>query len=427
MRTLLSAFALFFALGAFALAANQVKTTETHITTSFNSIVGPVSTSSVFSLYLGDNLSGITDPVKSLHVALSGVYTGTGSLTARIDDAPATEQAFALPNVSTTPTPFEILYKDPTNSINPQSAGTYSYTLNLSVPAGMTIYGLGAKALESHEHVPPACPDGQPANEKVKTTETHITTSFNSIVGPVSTSSVFSLYLGDNLSGITDPVKSLHVALSGVYTGTGSLTARIDDAPATEQAFALPNVSTTPTPFEILYKDPTNSINPQSAGTYSYTLNLSVPAGMTIYGLGAKALETHRYKPPPCGGGYAASGYVESSTFDTAVADGAAYNSIFWKGDALLANTKVQLQLATDAEGDGPWTFIGDANGDGTCGQSEFYEPAPDTPSTIACAEHTNKRYFRYKVILCSDTASNCTSSGINTPTVTDVIVNWSP
>ena len=57
-------------------------------------------------------------------------------------------------------------------------------------------------------------------------------------------------------------------------------------------------------------------------------------------------------------GGYPASGTLESSVFDTSVSTGAAYNSLIWKGSLGAGETgKVRLQLTTDAEGDGPWTY----------------------------------------------------------------------
>ena len=141
-----------------------------------------------------------------------------------------------------------------------------------------------------------------------------------------------------------------------------------------------------------------------------------------IYGLGAKAVTTHRYKPTTCGGGYASTGSLESSTFDTSVITGAAYNSIMWTG-ALGAGEigKVKLQLATDAEGDGPWTYYGS-----DCSAGTYYEPAAGAPMEIGCpAVHNNNRYFRYKITICS--ANNCSDSGATTPQVDDVIVNWSP
>ena len=159
------------------------------------------------------------------------------------------------------------------------------------------------------------------AANQIKSTEVHITQSDAAVSS--ATSSAFSLYIGDNLSGVSTPIKSVYVAISGVYTGNGTLGAQLDSDAATAQTFTLPNVGSTPTPFEVLYKDPTNTINPQSAGTYTYTLNLA-PSGITIYGLGVKAVETHRYKPPSCGAGYPATGTLISSTFDTAIADGAA-------------------------------------------------------------------------------------------------------
>ena len=271
------------------------------------------------------------------------------------------------------------------------------------------------------------------AANQIKSTEIHITQSDAAVSS--ATSSSFSLYIGDNLSGVSTPMKSAHIAISGVYTGNGTLAAQLNSNAATAQTFTLPNVGSAPTPFEILYKDPTNTINPQSAGTYTYTLNLN-PSGITIYGLGVKAVETHRYKPPSCAAGYPATGTLMSSTFDTSIANGAAYNWLMWQG-TLPASTVVGLQLATSncANGDtNPpscnngvgWQYYGDTNGDGTCGASEYYEPIAGTSAEIVCrATHNDQRYFRYKARLCS--AADCASGGANTPTVDDIVVNWSP
>ena len=153
---------IFLAPAADVFAVNQVKTTETFITSGDGEV--SAATSTVFSLYIGDNLSGITNPVKSVYIPISGVYTGSGTLTVQLDSDAATDRVFTLPNVSTTPTPFEILYKDPTSpgKINPASAGTYTYTLGIT-PSGVTVYGLGVKAVVTHEYVPVSCADGQPS------------------------------------------------------------------------------------------------------------------------------------------------------------------------------------------------------------------------------------------------------------------------
>lgn len=270
------------------------------------------------------------------------------------------------------------------------------------------------------------------AANQIKTTETHITDSDVAVSG--ANNSTLTLYIGDNLSGVTTPMKSAHIAVSGTYTttGAGTLTVQLDANAA--QQFTLANVGAVPAPFEILY-NAAGQIAPTSAGSYTYALTITPSAGVVVYGLAAKAVTTHRYKPPACGAGLPATGFVESSTFDTGIADGAAYNSIIWYGPALPENTTVRLQLATSNSSTGPWTYRGpDTNIDGICNTDEYYEPQPGVPMEIGCATdayHKNKRYFRYKATLCSNASSGCTASGSNTPTIQGasggIIVNWSP
>lgn len=124
--------------------------------------------------------------------------------------------------------------------------------------------------------------------------------------------------------------------------------------------------------------------------------------------------------------GYPANGTLESSTFDTGIINGAAYNSILWAG--ALNGGKVRLQIATSNNSSGPWNYAGPGP---SCDTSTYYEPAAGTPAEIdlACASIQNKRYFRYKITLCS--ASDCSSSGTNTPEINGaqggIIINWSP
>jgi len=416
-----------------AIAADQVKTTETMVADS--DIAVSTNQSYPFTLYIGDDLTGVTNPIKSIHFTTSGVYTGGGTITFMIDGDGATSKTFTLPNVGATPTPFEIDYKDSSNKINPSSAGSYSYSLNFNpsgVP-GVTIYGLGIKMSETHRYVPPACTDGSPANEKIKTTETMVADS--DIAVSTNQSYPFTLYIGDDLTGVTNPIKSIHFTTSGVYTGGGTITFMIDGDGATSKTFTLPNVGATPTPFEIDYKDSSNKINPSSAGSYSYSLNFNpsgVP-GVTIYGLGIKMSETHRYKPPSCAG-MPIYGDLISAIFDsTGSADGAGYNSVMWKGvlgGPGLNQGHVRFQFAAADDSAGPWTYIGGA----TCSSGDWFDPgASDTAvellGTGINAETcrlawNNKRYFRYKIRICSD---DCVVAGTYTPTVDDVIVSWAP
>ena len=120
--------------------------------------------------------------------------------------------------------------------------------------------------------------------------------------------------------------------------------------------------------------------------------------------------------------GYAPTGTVTSPTFDTSTINGATFNSIGWKG-LKPPNTHVRLQFATSNNGvAGPFNFIGGS----TCTAADYYEPNPDNEADLKCfSSFNNRRYFQYKVILCS--SNDCSTLGPQTPQVNDVMVNWSP
>jgi hypothetical protein len=131
-------------------------------------------------------------------------------------------------------------------------------------------------------------------------------------------------------------------------------------------------------------------------------------------------------------------GELISSTFDTSEADGVAYNYILWKG---VANSgDVRFQLATSNCGNGAtnaptcdqsvgWGGL-KISGDGaflgpleTADSNDLYSASgPDVPMPLRNkAEHFNKRYFRYKMVILSNL------SRTQSPEVSGVIVNWSP
>jgi len=121
-----------------------------------------------------------------------------------------------------------------------------------------------------------------------------------------------------------------------------------------------------------------------------------------------------------------AMGTLTSIVFDTGVA-GPAYNAILWKG-TLPVGTKVRFRLAASTNALGPWNDSDFVGSDGaSCGSSYWYEPSgPDTPLKLGCPSNLNgKRYFKYKVQLCSST--DCVTPGTETPVITDIILNWSP
>jgi hypothetical protein len=409
---------LFFCSPKITLAAEQIKTTDYFVGAYPNQVSGAVDLP--FALYIGDNLEGVSDPIKSAYFTVSGVYTGSGSLSLSLNSDASTTKAFLLPAVAS-PTNFEIIYQDETEIINPTSAGTYNYSLDVA-PAGVTLSGLGAKLEATYQFAPTACPDGVPANEKIKSTDYFVGAYPSQVNGTVDIP--FSLYIGDNLEGVSDPVKSAYFTVSGVYTGSGSLSLGLNDNASTTKTFLLPAVAS-PTNFEIIYQDDIGTINPRSAGTYNYSFNVA-PAGVTVSGLGAKLTVSHRYKPPICGLSYPPYGDLVSTIFDsTGSVDGPAYNSIMWRG-ALGGEEfdigEVLLQIAAADDTIGPWDYIGP-----NCigGPYDWFELPPETAAEIGCYSLlNNKRYFRYKARLCS---TDCSASGPTTPQVDEVIINWSP
>jgi len=110
------------------------------------------------------------------------------------------------------------------------------------------------------------------------------------------------------------------------------------------------------------------------------------------------------------------SGSLVSSVFDTWAIGGSAMNTIMWQGTQ-PSGTSVKFQIASSNSADGTWDYKGPGGSETT-----YYSPVDKgIPAQINLANHNNKRYFRYKIFLYSD------ASGTNSPTVTDVIINWSP
>jgi hypothetical protein len=321
----------------------------------------------------------------------------------------------------TSPTYFQLLYKDPALTINPTTAGTYSYTFNV-IPSGVTLSSLNAKGVMTYRHATNSgCPDGSSINQRMKTEQFFIA-SFPSQVSS-ATSSPFSVYIGDDLTSVTSPLKSMYYLISGIYTGNGTVEFQIDADVDTSRVFTLPTV-TSPTYFQLLYKDPALTINPTTAGTYSYTFNV-IPSGVTLSSLSVKTAMTYQYAPPTC----TPTGELYSVVFDTTGSDvdGPSYNSLSWKGS--LNTGKVRLKFATAASSTGPWSYLGPEPGCDTVTSTDadWYVPDVDTPMDIGCfSSHEGQRYFRYELQICK--ATDCTSTaGMTSPTVTDVIINWSP
>lgn len=108
------------------------------------------------------------------------------------------------------------------------------------------------------------------------------------------------------------------------------------------------------------------------------------------------------------------AGELISSIIDTGVSGGAGFNSLLWQG-SLGTDGAVKFQIAFSNNQSGPWTYYGPTS------TSDWYQPNPNVSVsfTIAgSASPQNKRYVRYKVHLSTSSTS---------PTINDIIINWSP
>jgi len=127
----------------------------------------------------------------------------------------------------------------------------------------------------------------------------------------------------------------------------------------------------------------------------------------------------------PYAQGYAASGTLDSATFDTGVVSGAQLNSLVFQG-SVPAGTAVKFQLAvSNSSNPGSWNFIGPDGTPYSYFPSSGGTATPGIPVGLATSGGYNAlsgyRYFRYRVVLFAD------NTNTYSPTVTGVSVNWSP
>jgi hypothetical protein len=105
---------------------------------------------------------------------------------------------------------------------------------------------------------------------------------------------------------------------------------------------------------------------------------------------------------------------LTSSILDTGVSGGAGFNSLLWQG-SLGSGGTVKFQIAFSNSSTGPWTYYGPSS------TSDYYQPNPNVSiafPTTGSSSPQNKRYIRYKVYLSTTGTS---------PTINDIIINWSP
>ncbi len=293
----------------------------------------------------------------------------------------------------------------------------------------------------------------QPPSKQIKTVKFSIFQNPAVLVNGNSTTTPFSVFIGEQspvikdayveISGVSqDVVSSLTADIrntGGATCGESFATARAKtftiDSTGQQNHFQLFYTGTgTTTTASLFYCLEQIIVYP---GTYSFELKSDISGG-DVSALQARLVVTYQYTPPSESSGISATGELSSAVFDTGASSGVAYNSIMWKGTE--GTGKIRFQLATSQCSNGAsdypscslgtWSFKGGS----TCGSGDWYDTltsgnggGPNKPVEITCApaNHNNHRYFRYKIQICSNT--DCSTSGVTSPTVDDIVVNWAP
>ncbi|MEX2436738.1 MAG: hypothetical protein WD471_01065, partial [Candidatus Paceibacterota bacterium] len=114
------------------------------------------------------------------------------------------------------------------------------------------------------------------------------------------------------------------------------------------------------------------------------------------------------------------------SIIDTQQQEGSTLKSIIWHGSQ-PAGTTVDFQVAVATSTDGPWNYLGPNEDSESYYARECPLVGPSNPgagpSKAICIDKNiteDNRYLRYKVRLQTDEAQSVT------PTITDIILNWS-
>lgn len=383
--------------------SSQDSLTETSVTTY----------SSPFTVTIPE----VAATIRAAHIEISGIsynISDPQNITATIDreaELDLNPKIFDL-ELSTKAQQFNINYDVTSIILNT----TANYTLNLTGNAtGGNFSIFSAKLVLNYEY-------DSIQSALLKTTEFFVGQENNKTPANNAISKDFSISASE--SGLI--IRSAFVEISGIFKGSGSGTAQAGLYPSGavigyDKSYNFDLGTENSTSKFIIRYDALTNINLATANNYVFYFS----ADKAISAWSARLYLTYEYTEPSM---YPATGYVISSIFDTGVQKGAAYNSFLWNGNP--NNGKVRLQLATSdclngktnppaCDDGGLWSFIGP-----NCLESGYYESSPGIPDEIKCQDiHNNKRYFRYKVILCSDLS--CAVSGPNNPMVDNVIVNW--
>lgn len=367
-----------------------------------------------------------TSPViKSAIVEIGGVsYNSSGVQTINVDLKQNSE--IAGPGTTYTlaqndkPKSFSIRY-DASGTVIP-AVSSYTLYLKGSTAAGAKSFSVfSAKLILTYQY-------SASSAGLLKTTKFFIEQKINQAASGAEINRTFTISIPEESSPENIPlVRSVFVEIGGSVKGSvaGTIEAKMTKM-GFDPGYSLYNLDLNSsscgasciTPFLVRYDASSVVDGSDFPGGKDYTFYFRGTNFDTNL-LSAKVIITYKYTESA--GGLPVKGELISSTIDTGVIKGAAYNSVMWKGSLSGgAVGQVGLQLATSDSDAGPWVFKGP-----DCLAGANYAAEPDTPIEITCAEHNNKRYFRYKVIICSN--SDCSTSGAINPEVNGVIVNWAP
>lgn len=268
-------------------------------------------------------------------------------------------------------------------------------------------------------------------DSEINTSKYHVTQKLAPIYSGQKINDEFSFYIADDL----DEVKDAYIEIKGLAIPHNPLYIDVSvDESGGSFPIGSPRLKTYTIdatgrvmPIKLIY-DATDYFKTfvTGPGNYGRYFNLKV-TGDDVYVLNAKLIITYSWvNQPPVTGAYKPYGDLISSTFDTGSTGGAAYNSILWKSDTLQpAGTRVKFQIAASNNQAGPWN-ASDFIGGSACDSNSWWEPENNVAQEIKCySQLNNKRYFRYKIRLCS--SNDCATSGSATPQIDDVVINFSP
>lgn len=389
-----------------------------------------------FSFYSNNVFIPETPNVKSAIIEINGVsYNDAGIQTMNVDlqqgTAPAGAGVDYNLGAANKPRIFSLKYDAWQNGLGPVSniniPGTYDYTLYLkgtSADSTGSFSISSAKLILTYEY-------SSPETDLIKTTKFFVEQKSDNIFSGMENAKDFSIYISEK----QPEIKSVFVEVSGNAKGGGAGTIEISVADQGLGAnYTVYNLDLSPisgkSKFTIFYNAITNIVSSDFPGTKYYTLYFK-GTGFDTDLLRAKIIVTYKYSAASAG--LPVSGYIISSTIDTQIVKGAAFNALMWQGNLNGGKTRLQIATSNCPGGQldyplcstGSWGDINTPYTGPDCASATYYEPLPNEPAIINCPNlHNNKRYFRYKIMLCSST--DCVASGLSTPEVYDIIVNWS-